>query len=59
MEHKDAERGSITLWAVIITSAVLVVMGLVVDGAGQMRATQRADQVAREAARAAGHPNVL
>ena len=54
MEHKDAERGSITLWAVIITSAVLVVMGLVVDGAGQMRATQRADQVAREAARAAG-----
>lgn len=48
------ERGSVTLWAVIITTAVLMIVGLVVDGGSQLRATQRADQVAREAARAAG-----
>ena len=50
----DNERGSATLWAVISLSAALMVMGLVVDGGAQMRAAQRADQVAREAARAAG-----
>lgn len=52
--RRDSERGSVTLWAVIITSVVLVIMGLVVDGGAQLRAGQRADQVAREAARAAG-----
>ncbi len=52
--RRDNERGSVTLWAVIITTAVLVIMGLVVDGGAQLRAGQRADQVAREAARAAG-----
>lgn len=55
MRHpSNNERGSVTLWAVVITTAVLAVMGLVVDGGAQLRATQRADQVAREAARAAG-----
>lgn len=52
--RRDNERGSVTLWAVIITTVVLVIMGLVVDGGAQLRAGQRADQVAREAARAAG-----
>lgn len=51
---RNNERGSVTLWAVIIITAVLVIMGLVVDGGAQLRAGQRADQVAREAARAAG-----
>lgn len=50
----DNQRGSVTLWAVLITTAVLMIVGLVVDGGAQLRATQRADQVAREAARAAG-----
>ena len=54
MRRRRNERGSVTLWAVIITTAVLMIMGLVVDGGAQLRATQRADQVAREAARAAG-----
>ena len=53
MKRRD-ERGSVTLWAVIITTAVLMIVGLVVDGGAQLRATQRADQIAREAARAAG-----
>lgn len=48
------ERGSVTLWSVIVITAALVIMGLVVDGGAQLRAGQRADQVAREAARAAG-----
>ena len=52
--NRRNERGSVTLWAVIITTAVLMIVGLVVDGGAQLRATQRADQVAREAARAAG-----
>jgi len=52
--RSDRERGSATLWAVLAVSGALMVMGLVVDGGAQMRAVQRADQVAREAARAAG-----
>lgn len=54
MMNRRNERGSVTLWAVIITTAVLMIVGLVVDGGSQLRATQRADQIAREAARAAG-----
>lgn len=53
MKMKTSERGSVTLWAVIITTALLAVVGLVVDGSGRMRAGQRADQIAREAARTA------
>ena len=47
MRRRRNERGSVTLWAVIITTAVLMIMGLVVDGGAQLRATQRADQAAR------------
>lgn len=50
----NKERGSVTLYAVIIIIAALALTGLVVDGGAQMRTQQRADQVAREAARAAG-----
>lgn len=49
-----SERGSVTIWAVIAITACLIIMGLVVDGGARLRAGQRADQVAREAARAAG-----
>lgn len=51
--HDDTQRGSVTLWAVIAVAGLLMVVGLVVDGGGQLRATQQADQVAREAARSA------
>lgn len=53
MERHEHERGSVTLWAVILVGGLLVVVGLVVDGGAQLRASQRADQVAREAARSA------
>lgn len=53
MKRRDHERGSVTLWSVVAVIAALAIMGLVVDGGAQMRATQQADRVAREAARAA------
>lgn len=51
--RRNNERGSVTLWAVVAVMGLMMVVGLVVDGGGQLRATQRADQVAREAARSA------
>lgn len=48
------DRGSYTLWAVIIFFALLLCLGLVVDGGGKLTASQQAQLVAEEAARAAG-----
>jgi Flp pilus assembly protein TadG len=41
-----------TLFVVVFTVALLAAIGLVVDGGGKIRALQRADEAAREAARA-------
>jgi Flp pilus assembly protein TadG len=49
-----AERGSVTLFAAITVAGLLVLVGLVVDGGGKVRAAQRASRVAAEAGRAAG-----
>lgn len=51
----DPERGSITLWVAVTVAAILAVAGLLADGAAKIRAGQRADIVAGEAARAASH----
>lgn len=48
------ERGSISLFAIVAVFAVLVILGLVVDGGARIRALQHADDAAREAARAGG-----
>jgi Flp pilus assembly protein TadG len=48
----DEDRGAITLFVVVFTVALLAAVGLVVDGGGKVRALQRADEAAREAARA-------
>lgn len=48
------ERGSVTLFVAISVAALLVMVGLVVDGGGKVRAAQRASRVAAEAGRAAG-----
>ena len=54
MRHaRETQRGSVTLWAVIIATSFMLVVGLVVDGGAKLRAGQKADQVAREAARSA------
>lgn len=49
-----ADDGRIALLVVIMAFGVLVAIGLAVDGGGKMRTLQRADNLAAEAARAAG-----
>jgi hypothetical protein len=48
------DRGAFTPMVVVIAMAILLSVGLAVDGGGRMRALERADNVAAEAARAAG-----
>ncbi|WSY02561.1 hypothetical protein OG590_35585 [Streptomyces goshikiensis] len=48
------DGGGIAVYAAIVTIALLGIIGLALDGAGKLRATERADAVAMEAARAAG-----
>jgi hypothetical protein len=48
------DEGRIALLAAVLTFAVLAMIGLSVDGGGKIRALQRADRLAAEAARAAG-----
>lgn len=48
------DRGGITVFVAICVLALLGIVGLVVDGGGKMRATERADFIATEAARAGG-----
>jgi len=50
--HDDA--GNITLFVVVMAVAFFGIIGLAVDGAGKVRAMQRADHAAQEAARTAG-----
>lgn len=45
------QRGSLSLFAVVVVTGLFVAIGLVVDGGGKMRASQHADAVAAEAAR--------
>jgi hypothetical protein len=46
------DDGSVTLFVIVLIIALLAAVGLVVDGGGKIRALQRADEAAREAARA-------
>jgi hypothetical protein len=54
VRRRRRDRGSVTVWTAIVISVVFVVVGLVVDGGAMIHATQRADSIAREAARIAG-----
>lgn len=47
------DEGMVTVFTALAALALLLMVGLVVDGAGRMRAVGRADRVAAEAARAA------
>ncbi|HYN57041.1 MAG TPA: pilus assembly protein TadG-related protein [Motilibacterales bacterium] len=49
-----ADDGAVTLFVAIAMLGLLALAGLVVDGGAKVRAVQRADRVAAEAARAAG-----
>ncbi len=48
------DRGSIAPFFIVAAFSLMLVVGLVVDGGGKIRALQRADAVAAEAARAGG-----
>ncbi len=52
MIPREDDRGAVTLFVAVFTVTLLVAIGLVVDGGGKVRALQRADEAAREAARA-------
>jgi stage V sporulation protein SpoVS len=51
--HPSADRGSVALWVAVMAAAVLVTLVLIVDGGAKIRAGNRADIAATEAARAA------
>ena len=55
----DDDRGSVTLFFAVAVVGLLVLLGLVVDGAAKVRAVQRADTLAAEAARAGGQAIAL
>jgi hypothetical protein len=48
------DQGRVSVFLAIALIAVLVIIGLVVDGAGRIRTMQRANNLAAEAARAGG-----
>jgi Flp pilus assembly protein TadG len=48
-----SDRGSVSLWLVIFSLAVFVLLGFVVDGGQYMNARERAADIAQQAARAA------
>ena len=49
----DSDRGSVTVLAAVLILALVAALALVVDGAGKLRALNRADAIAAEATRAA------
>lgn len=49
-----SQRGNVVLFALVIVFALMITVGFVVDGGGRIAALQRADSIAREAARFAG-----
>lgn len=48
------DEGGIAVYTAIVSIVLLGIIGLVLDGGGKLRATERADALAMEAARAAG-----
>ncbi|MFF7130505.1 pilus assembly protein TadG-related protein [Streptomyces sp. NPDC008240] len=48
------DRGGVTVFVAVCVIALIGLIGLAVDGGGKMRATERADYIAGEAARAGG-----
>ena len=49
-----SERGALSIFVAICATALLMLSGLIIDGGGRLRAIERADAVAEEAARAGG-----
>ncbi len=54
LDKSGRDRGSITLWFLLASVAMIIVLGLAVDLGGQVYTQQRARGVAAQAARTAG-----
>jgi len=54
MRRLSGDRGSLSILAVVLIPGLLMIIGLAVDGGAKVQATQRANAVADEAARAGG-----
>lgn len=54
LHRPHRERGSISVFLAVLVPGLLLIIGLVVDGGAKVAATQRADAIAEEAARAGG-----
>lgn len=52
MTRRRREEGAASLFVIVLVVALIAAIGLVVDGGGKIRALERADEAAREAARA-------
>lgn len=48
------DRGGVTVFVAVCVFALIGIIGIAVDGGSKMRATERADYIAGEAARAGG-----
>ena len=48
------DRGGVTVFVAVCVIALIGIIGIAVDGGSKMRATERADYIAGEAARAGG-----
>ncbi|MEU0853475.1 pilus assembly protein TadG-related protein [Streptomyces flaveolus] len=48
------DRGGVTVFVAVCVVALIGIIGVAVDGGGKMRAAERADHIAGEAARAGG-----
>ncbi|SEF14852.1 hypothetical protein [Jiangella alba] len=57
--RSDAEQGAVAIFAVVIVMALFLAIGLVVDGGGKIRAMQRANAMAAEAARTAAQAVII
>jgi Flp pilus assembly protein TadG len=57
MKQRDLrhdERGSVSIWAILMVAAFTLIVGISVDLTGQIAAKQRATDIATQAARIAG-----
>jgi Flp pilus assembly protein TadG len=52
VNRRRREEGAVSLFVIVVVVALIAAIGLVVDGGGKIRALERADEAAREAARA-------
>ena len=55
MKRQRDERGSVTVWGVLIAAVLVLVIGITVDLTGQVNAQQRAHDLAQQAGRAAAN----